>query len=99
MGRVLLAVLVGTAGVSIAQKAMADADTELFGENVQQLDQSLDMRRTTTEQFDPIRGQSVLNRPRPDFDPVPISIGSFQLFPTLNVGTYYDNNIFAQQTG
>ncbi len=96
---VLAAVLVVSAGVFPADIAWADADSELFGENVQQLDQSLAMRRTTTEQFNPTRGQSVLNRPRPDFDPVPIPVGSFQLFPALNVGTYYNTNIFAQRTG
>src|SRR6202012_2427735 len=59
------------------------------------LDSSLNMRRPTEEQFDPIRGQSVLDRPRPDYDPVPIELGSFQFFPTMNVGTYYNSNIFA----
>lgn len=91
------AVLVLTTGLLTAETARADADSELFDMNQQNLDGSLALRRPTTEQFDPIRGQSVLDRPRPDFDPIPISIGSFQLFPAINVGTYYDTNIFATQ--
>ncbi len=97
MKRLGLTVLFLAVGLVAAGKVWADADVEVFGENVQQLDASLNMRRTTTEQFDPIRGQSVLNRPRPDFDPVPISLYSFQLFPALNVGPYYDSNIFASR--
>ncbi|MDP9127625.1 MAG: outer membrane beta-barrel protein [Pseudomonadota bacterium] len=97
MKNVVAAVLVGAFSLSVAQAAWADADQELFDENVQQLDASLALRRTTTEQFDPIRGQSVLSRPRPDFDPVPIPVGSFQLFPALNLGTYYDSNIYSVQ--
>lgn len=95
MRSVLAAILVLSTGLLIAQAAKADADTELFDTNQQNLDSSLAMRRPTTEQFDPIRGQSVLARPRPDFDPVPIPIGSFQFFPAINVGTYYNSNIQA----
>ena len=74
---------------------VAKADVSLFNVNQQNLDSSLEVRQSTTEQFDPIRGQSVLDRPRPDFDPVPVPVGSFQLFPAINVGSYYDSNIFA----
>lgn len=61
------------------------------------IDGSINMRRSTTEQFDPIRGQSVAQRPRPDFDPVPIEVGSFQLFPALSLASYYDTNIYSTQ--
>ncbi len=73
---------------------VAKADPGIFGEPVA-FDGSMDMRRSTTEQFDPIRGQSVGDRPRPDFDATPIGIGSFQLFPAMNFAGYYDSNIFA----
>jgi hypothetical protein len=76
----------------------AKADPGLFGQPVQ-LDGSMDMRQSTTEQFDPIRGQSVADRPRPDFDATPISVGSFEFFPAMNFGSYYDSNIFAQAAG
>lgn len=99
MRRVLAAALVLSTGLMVAQAAKADADNELFDTNQVNLDSSLELRRPTTEQFDPIRGQSVLSRPRPDFDPVPIPVGSFQLFPAINVGTYYNSNIFAIPNG
>jgi hypothetical protein len=83
-----------TASLTLAA-GMAKADPGLFGQPVQ-LDGSMDMRRSTTEQFDPIRGQSVADRPRPDFDATPISVGSFEFFPVMNFGSYYDSNIFAQ---
>src|SRR5580693_7994598 len=93
MKKVLAAAVVISAGMLVAPAARADVS--LFNVNQQNLDSSLEMRQSTTEQFDPIRGQSVADRPRPDFDPVPIPVGSFQFFPALNLGTYYDSNIFA----
>lgn len=86
-------------GASAAKAQQHDVygNAGIYGEPVQ-FDQSTDMRRSTIEQFDPTRGQSVASRPRPDFDAAPISIGSFNLFPTLNAGGYYDSNIFAQDT-
>jgi hypothetical protein len=75
----------------------AKADPGIFGEPVQ-LDGSLEMRQSTTEQFDPVRGQSVSDRPRPDFDAVPLSVGSFQFFPSVNLTSYMNTNIFAQDT-
>ncbi len=43
----------------------------------------------------PARGESVLQHPRPDYDPQPISVGSFNLYPSLETGATYDSNIFA----
>jgi hypothetical protein len=76
--------------------SMAHADTDVFGTQ-QQIDGTYVLRRATTEQFNPVRGQSVLARPRPDFDPTPISIASFNLYPSLDIGEEYNSNIFAQQ--
>src|SRR5271168_3127264 len=83
-----------TASLTLAAGA-AKADPGLFGQPVQ-LDGSMDMRRSTTEQFDPVRGQSVADRPRPDFDATPLSVGAFEFFPAMNVTGYYDSNIYAQ---
>ncbi|MDD5587332.1 MAG: outer membrane beta-barrel protein, partial [Alphaproteobacteria bacterium] len=44
----------------------------------------------------PQRAQSVLQHPRPDFDPVPITLGGFEFFPSAEMGAYYDSNIYAQ---
>jgi len=46
----------------------------------------------------PQRAQSVLQHPRPDYDPVPITIGSFELFPSVEAGYAYDSNIFAEHS-
>ncbi|MBI1273561.1 MAG: outer membrane beta-barrel protein [Alphaproteobacteria bacterium] len=44
-------------------------------------------------------GVSVAGRPRPEFDPIPINIGSFQMFPSLELGAVYDSNVFAENLG
>jgi hypothetical protein len=41
---------------------------------------------------------SVLERPRPDYDPLGIRTGSFLVFPTVNLGESYDTNVFATAT-
>lgn len=43
----------------------------------------------------PERAESVLEHPRPDYDAAPIEVGSFELFPTLELGSTYDDNIYA----
>ncbi|MFA6279333.1 MAG: outer membrane beta-barrel protein [Bdellovibrionales bacterium] len=43
----------------------------------------------------PERAESVLEHPRPDYDAAPIEMGSFELFPTLELGETYDSNIYA----
>lgn len=43
----------------------------------------------------PERAQSVLDHPRADYDPAAIPLGSFEMFPTLEMGTAYDSNIYA----
>ena len=40
----------------------------------------------------------VARRPRPDYDPVGVPVGSFLLFPSIEVGEYYDSNIYATET-
>lgn len=59
-------------------------------------DGSINMRQSTTQQFNPIRGQSVASRPRPDFDPTPMDLGSFQLFSSAAASLHYDSNVYAQ---
>ncbi|MBI3419543.1 MAG: outer membrane beta-barrel protein [Proteobacteria bacterium] len=76
----------------------AEANQGFFGGRPS-IDGSINTRRSTVEQFDPIRGQSVAQRPRPDFDPTPIDISSFQFFPSMTVAGYYDSNIYSTNTG
>jgi hypothetical protein len=41
------------------------------------------------------RGQSVLERPRPEYDPLGIRLGSFFLYPKAELNELYNDNIFA----
>ncbi len=75
---------------------IAQAEQGLFGGRPNP-DGSVNMRSSTTEQYEPARGQSVAARPRPDFDATPITMGSFQLFTAFNEAVYYDSNIYASQ--
>jgi len=91
-------IIAGIIAVGMLLTSGAKADPGLYGEPVM-LDGSLDMRQSTTEQFDPIRGQSVADRPRPDYDATPLSVGAFEFFPAMNFTSYADTNIFAQNGG
>ena len=43
------------------------------------------------------RGETVLGRARPDYDPIGQRVGSFIVYPDLDVQESYDSNIFATQ--
>jgi hypothetical protein len=43
------------------------------------------------------RGESVLDRPRPEYDPLGLHLGSFFLYPKLEVDELYNTNVFATQ--
>jgi hypothetical protein len=43
----------------------------------------------------PERGQSVFERPRPDYEPLGVRAGGFVLFPQVELGEAYNDNIFA----
>ncbi len=43
----------------------------------------------------PMRAQSVLQHPRPEYDPVPVTVRSFDVYPSVEAGYAYDSNIFA----
>ena len=45
------------------------------------------------------RGETVLNRPRPDYDPIGVRAGGFIVYPDLDVQETYENNIFASERG
>lgn len=46
----------------------------------------------------PDRAEHVLDYPRPDFDGVPYEIGGFELYPTLEFGVAYDENLFVESS-
>jgi hypothetical protein len=93
-------VIVSVVALSLPFAAQAYEDSfhltglGLFGGRPRQ-DGSFDLRNTTTEKFDPVRGQSVVERPRPDFAPRPIDVGSFQMYPGFDIASYYDSNIYS----
>ncbi len=39
------------------------------------------------------RGEGVMERARPDYDPIGVRMGSFLLFPSIEIGVGYDDNI------
>lgn len=43
------------------------------------------------------RGASVLERPKPELDPLGVRAGSFLIFPKVELGTTYDDNVFATE--
>jgi hypothetical protein len=44
---------------------------------------------------EPRRGESVFERPRPDYDPLGVRAGGFLVFPRIELGEAYNDNIFA----
>jgi hypothetical protein len=42
---------------------------------------------------------SVMDRPRPEYDAKGIPLGGFRMFPTLDLGAAFDDNIYLQPTG
>jgi hypothetical protein len=42
---------------------------------------------------------TVQDRPRPDYDPIGLRAGSFFLYPTLDLGGLYDDNVYATRRG
>lgn len=44
-------------------------------------------------------GTTVMNRPRPDYDPLGVRAGSFIMHPSIGLSETYDSNIFATPSG
>jgi hypothetical protein len=62
-------------------------------------DGSIDLRNPVAPGTGAVAGQSIAQRPRPDYDPIPYDVASFQLFPSVEVGPVFDSNIYAQKRG
>jgi hypothetical protein len=43
------------------------------------------------------RGQTVMERPRPDYDPLGIRLGGFLLYPTFGVRQLYTSNVYSTE--
>lgn len=46
-----------------------------------------------------IPGETVKQRRRPEYDPVPLTVGSIGLYPYVSGGLAYDSNVFAEDKG
>ena len=63
-------------------------------------DGSIDLRNPIAPRANgAVAGQSIAQRPRPDYDPTPFDVGSFQMFPSIEVGPVFDSNIYSQPNG
>lgn len=87
----LLSVVFALAGTTAAH---AYGPEGLFGGRINP-DSTYDVSTPIPTETAPQRGQTVLDHPRPDYDPQPISVGSFNLYPSLSLGGSYDSNIYA----
>src|SRR5579872_4946533 len=45
------------------------------------------------------RADTPFNRPRPDYDPLGVRVGSFLVFPSIAASGTYDSNVFATSSG
>ena len=43
------------------------------------------------------RGAGVLDRPKPELEPLGVRAGGFLIFPKVELGTSYDDNVFATE--
>jgi len=68
----------------------------LAGPSVVQVAQGITSYERRRRQVDrPGRGQTVQGRPRPQYDPLGVRMGSFVLLPSMDVIQQYESNIFA----
>lgn len=91
----LLAVTMAAGIVGASSSAWAYGAEGLFGGRAQP-DSSVTLGNPLEYKTNrPDRAESVLDHPRPDYDPVPVEFGSFEFFPSLEMGETYDSNIYA----
>lgn len=94
----LLAVSAAAFALAGAGEAQAYGQEGFFTGRVKP-DGSIDLRVPSVSTNGATAGQSIAQRPRPEFDPTPIDVGSFQLFPSITVGPAFDSNIYSQRDG
>ncbi|MGE0109173.1 MAG: outer membrane beta-barrel protein [Bdellovibrionales bacterium] len=81
--------------LAMSSPAHAYGPEGLFGGRAEP-DGSIAVARPTNLKNDrPDRAESVLEHARPDYDPVPVEFGSFEMYPSLELGENYESNLFA----
>ena len=81
-------------GITLAGQAKAYGPEGMFGGRMNP-DSTVVLDNPVQPEDRPLRAQSVLQHPRPDYDPVPITLGTFEVFPSIELGGSYDSNIYA----
>ena len=99
MRRGLLLAVSAAALVLVADAAQAGYGQQGFFNGRVEPDGSIDLRNPSVSTSGAQPGQSIAQRPRPEFDPTPIDVGSFQMFPSITVGPVFDSNIYSQLSG
>src|ERR1700761_9155323 len=82
------------AGLGAASGAQAYGPEGMFGGRMNP-DDTYVVTMPAQGEDKPDRGETVLEHPRPDYDPVPVQVGSFNLFPSVESGVEYNSNILA----
>lgn len=77
----LLLALMGCGGLMHAAPVLAQSETLLI-------------QPALPDDFDRGRNVSVTQRTRPDYDPIGVRAGSFNIFPEVNLATGYSDNIY-----
>lgn len=80
--------------VTLQSPAFAYGTEGLFGGRPNP-DNTITINNPVQLEARPGRAESVLQHPRPDYDPGPYTVGSFYLYPSLETGVSYNSNIFA----
>ncbi len=94
---ILAIAVIITAAAFWAAPAHAYGPEGLFGGRPNP-DNSITIDNPVQTDVRPERAQSVLEHPRPDYDADPIPFYSFDLYPSLEAGMSYANNIYATPT-
>lgn len=77
---------------TISDRSFAYGPEGLFGGRPQP-DSSVSINLNVSPEDRPDRAESVLEHKRPDYDPTPVTLGSFDIYPSIEFGGTYDTNI------
>src|SRR4051812_21342077 len=102
---VLLAgfLLAGSATVAVAQPAQTPSGAQAIpgptATPVPPVSPLAPSQRPETFGYYLERGQTVTDRPRPELDPLGVHLGTFFLYPRLELDELFNDNIFATRSG
>lgn len=91
--------IVGGIALLAAVPALAQQQSPLPDQSLQQPLQQQDVENAGQGMFVRDRNISVSQRPHPGYDAVPVPVGGFLVLPKLDAGAEYNDNIYAVPTG